>query len=98
MKERLLGFLFVGALTVAVWDFIADKLHQKLFADSVWLQSHWYVPYLIVPGAALLALAFSFGFFRPKGSRLADAAALIVTALLLYLTVGAAYSCWEYCF
>jgi hypothetical protein len=98
MKERLLGFLFVGALTVVTWDFIADKLHQKFFAGSLWLQSHWYVPYLIVPVAALLALAFSFGFFRPKGPRWADAAALAVTALLIYLTVGSAYSCWHYCF
>jgi hypothetical protein len=98
MKERLLGFLFVGALLVAVWDFIADKLHQKLFADSAWLQTHWYVPYLIVPGAGLLALAISFGFFRPNGPRWADAVALLITALLIYLTVGAAYSCWKWCF
>ncbi len=98
MKERLLGFLFVGILMVGVWDLIADKLHQKLFADSVWLQTHWYVPYLVVPGAGLLALAFSFGFFRPRGPRLADAAALAITALLLYLTVGASFSCWKWCF
>jgi len=98
MKERLLGFLFVGILLVVSLDFVFDKLHQKFFADSAWLQSHWYVPYLIVPGAALLALAFSFGFFRPKGPRWADAAALVITAFLLYLTVGAAYSCWQYCF
>jgi len=98
MKERLLGFLFVGVLLVAIWDFIADKLHQKLFSESVWLQTHWYVPYLIVPGATLLALAFSLGFFRPKGPRWADAVALIIMGLLLYMTVGAAYSCWKYCF
>ncbi len=98
MKERLLGFLFVGALLVVAVNFTADKLHQKFFADSVWLQSHWYVPYLVVPVAALLALAFSFGFFRPKGPRWADAAALLITAFLVYLTVGAAYSCWHYCF
>ena len=98
MKERLLGLLFVGALLVVALNFISDKLHEKFFADSSWLQSHWYVPYLVVPGAALLALAFSFGFFRPKGSRRADAAALAVIALLIYLTVGAAYSCWKWCF
>jgi len=98
MKERLLGFLFVGILLVVSLDFVFDKLHQKLFADSQWLQTHWYIPYLVVPGVALLALAFSFGFFRPKGPRWADAAALVITAFLLYLTVGAAYSCWQYCF
>ena len=63
MKERLLGLLFVGALLVAVWDFIADKLHQKLFADSVWLQTHWYVPYVIVPLAAGAALVTAGGGF-----------------------------------
>ena len=98
MKERLLGFLFVGALLVAVWDFIADKVHQKFLADSAWLQSHWYVPYVIVPLAALLALAISLGFFRPKGPRWADAGALMIMALLIYITVGAAYSCWKWCF
>jgi hypothetical protein len=98
MKERLLGFLFVGALLVVALNFTADKIHQKFFADSLWLQNHWYIPYLIVPVAALLTLALSFGFFRPKGPRWADAAALGVMALLVYLTVGAAYSCWKWCF
>jgi hypothetical protein len=98
MKERLLGFLFVGALLVVTLNFIFDKVHQKFFADSLWLQSHWYVPYLIVPVVVLLALAVSFGFFRPNGPRWADAAALAIIALLIYLTVGAAYSCWQYCF
>ena len=98
MNERLLSFLFLGILLVASWDFTADKLHEKFFADSLWLQSHWYVPYVVVPLGALAALAFSFGFFRPRGSRRADAAALLVIALLIYLTVGAAYSCWKWCF
>ncbi len=98
MKERLIGFLFVGALAVAIWDFIADKLHQKLFADSLWLQGHWYIPYLILPLVALFALAISFGFFRPRGPRWADAAALAIMALLIYITVGSAYSCWKWCF
>lgn len=98
MKERLLGFLFVAALTVVALDFIADKLHAKLFPNSLWFQDHWYVPYVAVPLGALLALAFSFGFFRPNGPRWADAVALLITVLLLYLTVGAAHSCWQYCF
>ena len=98
MKERLLGCLFVGALLVVALDFIADKLHQKFFAGSLWLQSHWYIPYLIVPVMALLALAFSFGFFRLRGPRWADALAVLITAFLVYITVGAAYSCWKWCF
>ncbi|HSS12649.1 MAG TPA: hypothetical protein VLL04_02070 [Rhizomicrobium sp.] len=98
MKERLLGFLFCGVFVAYAVNLAADQIHARLFADSLWFQARWYVPFLIVPGACLLVLAWSFGFFRPEGPRWADAAALAATALLLYLTVGADYSCWHYCF
>ena len=98
MKERLLGFTFIGALLAVAVNVAADKVHVWLFAESLWFQAHWYIPYLIVPAACLLALAWSFGFFRAGTPRWADAAALLVTALLLYLTVGANYACWHYCF
>jgi len=57
-----------------------------------------YIPYLILPGACLLALAWSLGFFRRHTPRRADALALLGMALLLYLTVGAEHACWNYCF
>ena len=98
MKERLLGFVFLGALLAVAVNVAADKIHVWLFADSLWYQAHWYIPYLIVPAASLLALALSFGFFRPSGPRWADALALLATALLIYLTLGAGYACWHYCF
>jgi hypothetical protein len=98
MKERLLGFLFVGALLAVAVNLAADKAHVWLFSDSLWYQAHWYVPYLIGPGACLLALAWSLGFFRPNTPRWADALALLATVLLLYLTVGAEHACWHYCF
>ncbi|HET7086892.1 MAG TPA: hypothetical protein VFI23_19140 [Rhizomicrobium sp.] len=98
MKERLLGFLFVGALAAVTVNLLADRIHVWLFADSLWFQAHWYIPYLIVPAACLLALAFSLGFFRPKTPRWADLLVLLATALLLYLTVGGSYACWRYCF
>jgi hypothetical protein len=98
MKERLLGFIFCGILLDFAVNLAIDKIHIWLFADSVWFQTHWAIPLLILPAAALLVLAWSFGFFRPKGPRWADAAALLVTALLVYLTLGGAYSCWHYCF
>ena len=61
------------------------------FADSLWFQAHWYVPFLIVPAAvACWRWPAASAFFRPKGPRWADAAALLVTALLVYLTLGAA--------
>jgi hypothetical protein len=98
MKERLLGFLFCGVFVAYAVNLAADKIHVWLFADSLWFQAHWVIPFVVAPAACLLALALTFGFFRPKGSRWADAAALLATALLLYLTLGAGYSCWHYCF
>jgi hypothetical protein len=98
MKERLLGFLFVGTLLMVAVNLAADKVHVWLFADSLWFQTHWYIPFLIVPVAALLLLAWSFGFFRPTTPRWADLLALLAMALLVYLTIGAGYACWHYCF
>jgi len=98
MKERLMGFMFVGALLAIAVNLAADRIHVWLFADSVWFQTHWYVPFLLVPAACLLALAFSLGFFRPQTPRWGDALALLTTALLLYLTVCAEHACWHYCF
>ena len=98
MKERLLGFVFCGILLAYAVNIAADEIHVWLFADSLWFQAHWYIPFVILPAASLLGLAFVFGFFRPKGPRWADAAALLATALLIYLTLGAGYSCWHYCF
>ena len=98
MKERLLGFLFVGALLVVAVNVLTDRIHVWLFSGSLWFQTHWYIPFLIVPAASLLGLAFSLGFFRPQSPRWADAAALLAVALLIYLTLGANYACWHYCF
>ncbi len=98
MKERLLGFVFVGALVAVAVSFAADKLHAWLFAQSLWFQTHWYIPYLIVPAACLLALAWSLGFFRPSGPRWADGCALLAAGLLIYLIQDANHACWHYCF
>jgi hypothetical protein len=98
MKERLLGFTFCGVFLAFAVNLAADQIHERFFSDSLWFQDRWYIPYLIVPATSLLALAWGFGFFRPKGPRWADGLALLVTGLLVYLTLGAAYSCWQYCF
>jgi hypothetical protein len=98
MKERLLGFLFCGVFVAYAVNLAADKVHGWFFADSLAFQRLWYIPFLIVPAASLLALAWTMGFFRAKGPRWADLLALLVIALLVYLTLGAGYSCWHYCF
>ena len=41
MKERLLGFLFVGALLAVAVNMAADRIHVWLFSDSLWYQAHW---------------------------------------------------------
>src|SRR4051812_18883022 len=76
MKERLLGFLFCGVFVAVAVNLAADKIHAWLFADSIWFQAHWYLPFVIVPAACLLTLAAIFGFFRPGAPRWADAAVL----------------------
>jgi hypothetical protein len=98
MKERLLGFTFFGVLLAYAVNLAVDKIHALYFSQSLWFQTHWALPFLIVPAAALLILAWLFGFFRLSGPRWADAAVLAVIALLIYLTLGAGYSCWHYCF
>lgn len=98
MKERLLGFFFCATLLAVVLSILTDKIHVWLFADSLWYQTHWYIPFVIVPAACLLALAWGFGLFRPSGPRWADAAAILGIALLVYCTLGAPYACWHYCF
>jgi len=40
VKERLMGFLFVGALAAVAVNLAADKIHVWLFADSLWFQTH----------------------------------------------------------
>jgi hypothetical protein len=98
MKERLLIFIFCGVFVAYAINLAVDKVHNWLFSDSLTFQALWYIPFMIVPAATLLGIAWMLGFFRPKGPRWADIAALLVTALLVYLTLGAGYSCWHYCF
>ena len=98
MKERLLGFIFLGVFVAYAVNLAVDKIHTWLFSESLTFQTYWYVPFVIVPAASLLLLAWVMGFLRPKSPRWADALAVSVTALLVYLTLGAGYSCWHYCF
>ncbi len=76
MRERLLGFTFLGVLVAYAVNLAADWVHARLFAESLWFQAHWYIPFVIVPVVALLALGFACGLFRPKGPRWADGVAL----------------------
>ena len=98
MKERLLGFAFVAIFLVLGYNFAIDHIHTAFFSASLGWQRDWIVPYVAVPAALLLLLALSFGFYR-KGSTLwGNAGATALIAVMIYLTLGAGYSCWHYCF
>jgi hypothetical protein len=98
MRERLLLFLFCGVFAAYAVNLAIDQIHTRLFSTSLAFQAYWYIPFIVIPVATLLGLAWMLGFFRRKGPRWADIAAVLVTALLVYLTLGAGYSCWHYCF
>lgn len=98
MKERLLGFLFCAILLAFVLNLALDKIHARFFAGSLAFQQYWVIPFVAVPAALLLGLGWWMGFYRRGSEWLGDALALAATALIIYLTLGAGYSCWRYCF
>lgn len=98
MKERLLGYLFFAIILAFAYNFTLDKVHQHFLAGSLAIQTYWYVPYVAVPTLLLLGLAWWMGFFRRNSERLGDLLATASAALIIYLTLGAGYSCWHYCF
>jgi hypothetical protein len=97
MKERLLGFIFCAILVAFAVNVALDGIHHH-YSASLWFQDHWVLYDIAIPAAVLLALAWWMGFFRPRGARWGDAAALLTIALLVYAMLGAGYSCWKYCF
>ena len=66
--------------------------------DALWFQapigSSFFV---ILPAAALLFLAWASEFPFPKVRAGPMERPSAITALLVYLTLGAGYSCWHYC-
>jgi len=98
MKERLLGYLFFAIILAFAYNFTLDRVHQHFFAGSLTIQTYWYIPYVIAPALLLLALAWWMGFYRKNSERLGDLLATASAALIIYLMLGAGYSCWHYCF
>jgi len=98
MKERLLGYLFFAIFLAFGYNFALDRVHQHVFSQSLAIQTYWYIPYVAVPALLLLGLARVMGFYRKNSERLGDLLATACAALILYLTLGAGYSCWHYCF
>lgn len=98
MKEHLLYFLFFGIALAIGYNAAMDGIHAHFFAMSLAFQHDWLVLFVVVPTVLLLGLGWLLGFFRRDSTRWADALAVLITAGLVYATLGAGYSCWKYCF
>ena len=96
MKEKLLGFLFLGILATLAYHLVFNLLYAHYFTAAPVFSVYWVVPFALVPALLLLALGWWMGFFRRAGW--ADAAALLIAAGLAFLTIPASYSCGSGCF
>lgn len=97
MKERLLGFVFCAIFVAFAYNMAIDRIHAR-FSDLMWFQTQWVIPYILVPLGLLIVLAWLMGFFRKKSERLGDMLALLSAGFIIYLMLGAGFSCWRYCF
>jgi hypothetical protein len=96
MKERLLGFLFLGILLILAYHQGVELAYRDFFPTSRLYQVYWYVPLLAVPALLLAGLGWWMGFFRQADW--ADITALVILAGITVLTLEAPYSCWMGCF
>ena len=90
MTEKLISFLALGILLALGCHLIYGRVF------SVPTETYWYVPQILVPAAALLALAWGLGFYRRIGW--ADMAVTLILIAIVGLTVPASYSCGLGCF
>jgi hypothetical protein len=97
MKERLLGFVFCAILAAYAINLALDAIHHH-WSQSPWFQAHWIVFFVAIPAVLLLGLAWTMGFFRRGTEHWGNALAIVVIGLVIYLMLGAGYSCWKYCF
>jgi hypothetical protein len=98
MTERLLSFLFLGILLALGYDLCVSLVYEHFFPAARFFQDYWYIPLVAVPALLLAALAWGLGFYRRGGHRGADAAASLVLAAIVVLTIPASYSCGSGCF
>lgn len=97
MKERLLGFVFCAILLGFAANLALDGIH-RLFSTHIWFQTHWVIFYVAIPAVLLLGLAVWMGFFRRGMSFWGNILALLTVVAIIYLMLGAGYSCWNWCF
>jgi hypothetical protein len=99
MAEKLIVFAFVGILGILLFQLGIGVLSAQYFSTSALFVVYWYVPHIVTPIVLLLAFAWWLGFFRKRGNRWADMGSLLVTAVIVFCTIGAPYNCLhQFCF
>ena len=98
MKHNLLAFAFFAILLAMAYHFAFAEIYDHFLSASRAVQSAWFVPFLVIPALLLVALAWAMGFGRPSGPRWADAAALAIIVVVVFLNLDASYSCGTGCF
>ena len=98
MKHNLVVFAFFAILLAMTYHFAFGEIYDHFFSMERGLQNYWVIPFLMIPAALQLGLAWAMGFFRPSGPRWADGVALIIIGVVVFLNLDAAYSCGTGCF
>ena len=98
LVEKVLLFLFLAIVLAFAYHFAFAELYAHFFSTNRAFQTFWYVPFVIVPAALLLALAVGMGFWRKGHSGWADITVLVAIAVIVYLNLDASYSCGAGCF
>ena len=98
MKHNLLVFAFFSILLALAYHFGFGEVYKHFFSTERGLQTAWVIPFILVPAALQLGLAWLTGFGRPSGPRWADAAALAIIVAVVFLNLDASYSCGSGCF
>ena len=98
MKHNLLAFAFFAILLGMAYHFTFGKIYDHFFSMERVIQNNWVIPFLVVPAALQLGLAWWMGFGRPSGPRWADGVALLIIGVVVFLNLDASYSCGTGCF
>ena len=70
MKERLLGFIFCAVFVAFAVNLVADKIHGRLFSESLAFQTYWYVPFADCPCGGAAGACLGDGLFPTQGAAL----------------------------
>jgi hypothetical protein len=99
MTEKLIVFTFTGILGILLYQLGIGVISARYFSTTALFVVYWYVPHIVMPIVLLLGFAWWLGFFHKRSSRWADTGSVLVTALIIFCTIGAPYNCLhQFCF